>query len=247
MKKIGRASERFGRAGNIAIARRSLPDTVADHMRAMIIRGELAPAQKVPVQTLADSLGVSITPLREALKILAEEQLVELTPSRGARVLPYTVEEAGDLFEVIANLEGLAAELAATRIRPADLDLLEELHAQMRAHFDRGEKEPYFELNSRIHAIILQASGNSVLIAAHAKLNVRAARGRYLAIVDQARWKEAMSEHEDLMVALRARQAQQANAIWKAHLLRTGMAVRKAQTLDAAAAKTRRSESETAS
>jgi DNA-binding GntR family transcriptional regulator len=176
-----------------------------------------------------------MTPLREALKILAEEQLVELSPSRGARVSLYTAEEAAALFEVIATLEGLAAELAASRISPSDLDAIEALHAQMRVHFDRAEKEPYFELNSAIHQAIMQASGNRVLIGAHAKLNVRAARGRYLAIVDQARWSEAMAEHEALMVALRAREAPQAGAIWKLHLHRTGLAVRRAQLAQASA------------
>jgi len=217
-------------ADDLAIERRSLHDPVADHLRRMIIRGELEPGQKVPIQALAETLGVSVTPLREALKVLAEDQLVELLPNRGARVLPYTVEESRALFEVIANLEGLAAELAATRISAADLAGIEGLHARMRLHFAAREKEPYFELNSQIHQAVMQAAANAVLTSAHAKLNVRATRGRYIAIIDEARWAQAMDEHENLMIALRKRDATEAFAIWKTHLLRTGDAVQRAQS-----------------
>jgi DNA-binding GntR family transcriptional regulator len=215
---------------DLTIQRRSLHDPVADHLRKMIIRGELGPGDKVPIQALAEMLGVSITPLREALKVLAEDQLVELLPNRGARVLPYTIEESRALFEVIANLEGLAAELAASRISKPDLSYIQALHARMRVHFERSEKEPYFELNSQIHDAVVQASGNEVLIGARAKLNVRATRGRYLAIVDASRWKQAMEEHEDLMESLRTGDAPKAFAIWKTHLRRTGEAVQRAQS-----------------
>jgi DNA-binding GntR family transcriptional regulator len=218
------------RIGDITIARRSLYDPVADQLRAMIIRGELAPGDRVPVTELAASLGVSVTPLREALKVLARDQLVDLLPNRGARVSPYTADDASALFDVIASLEGLAAELATARLTPADLDALEALHVRMAEHFERGEKEPYFELNNRIHEAIIRLSGNDVLISTHAKLIMRATRGRYIAIVDRSRWIEAMAEHEDLMGALRVRDAERAGVLWRLHLRRTGHAVRAALT-----------------
>ena len=214
---------------NLAIRRETLPNSIVNHLRDLIIHGDLAAGEKLPLLTLAKSLGVSMTPLREALKILAEEQLIALLPNRGARVLNFTVDEAAQLFEVIACLEGLAAELAATRISAVALTSLEELHEQMRAHFVAREKEPYFSLNSRIHDGVLAASANTVLISAHTKLYVRAARGRYMAIIDQARWREAMSEHEDLMAALRDRDAARAGQVWRRHLLHTGAAVQRAQ------------------
>jgi DNA-binding GntR family transcriptional regulator len=231
---VDQASRLRDGEADFAIRRQSLHGSVADHVRAMIIRGDLAAGEKVPTQTLAQSLGVSITPLREALKILAEEQLIELLPNRGARVLPFTADEAVLLFEVIASLEGLAAELAAARITAEALSAVESLHARMRSHFEAREKAPYFALNSRIHEEILAAAANPVLVSAHARLNVRAARGRYIAIIDQSRWSEAMSEHEDLMIALRERDAARAGAIWRGHLLRTGAAVRRAQIEGAA-------------
>lgn len=215
---------------DLTIRRRPLHGSVADHLRAMIIRGDIAPGDKVPVQTLADALGVSMTPVREALKVLVEEQLVEWLPNRGARVLPFTAEEAIPLFEVLAGLEGLAAELAATRMTALAREELEAMHAQMRVHYEKEDKEPYFNLNSLIHAEILKAAANPILLSAHVRLQVRAARGRYVAIIDRARWDEAMCEHEVLMVALRERNAARAGEIWRKHLQHTGQAVRRAQT-----------------
>lgn len=214
------------------IDRRSLYDPVADQLRDMIVRGELPAGDKIRMSELAASLGVSITPLREALKVLAEEQLVELLPNRGARVAPFTVDDASALFDVIASLEGLAAELATAHLSANALDELEAKHKAMRAHFEKGEREPYFALNSWIHAQLIALSGNSVLEATHRRMMVRASRGRYMAIIDSRRWIEAMDEHEELMAALRQRDAEAAGRIWRKHMRNTGAAVGRALVAD---------------
>ena len=103
----------------------------------------------------------------------------------------------------------------------------------MRNHFINAERAPYFELNSQIHARLIALSRNRVLQETHARLNTRASRGRYLAIVDDARWREAMQEHEELMQALRDRDSTRAGAVWRRHLANTGAAVRRAQLVDA--------------
>ena len=213
------------RPRKVRLTRLSLPAQVAETLREMIVTGELGAGQKVPVALLSEQLGVSPTPLREALKVLAAEGLVELLPNRGARVASYTVEDARHLFEVIAGMESLAAELAAQRMAAADLAELEELHEAMRGHFERGEKPEYFELNSRIHARIIALAQNEVLATVHKGLMVRANRGRFIAITDPDRWVQAMDEHEELMAALRARDWQAARAIWRTHLQHTGRAV----------------------
>lgn len=206
------------------LTRQSLHHQVADELREMIVHGELVEGAKVPVADLAASLGVSLTPLREALKVLAEENLVELLPNRGARVKVHTVEDARQLFEVIAELEALAAELATLKMTERQLAQLEELHARMRGHYDRHERAEYFDLNSRIHRTIIELAGNEVLSATHAKLSVRANRGRFLAIADPVRWAEAMDEHERLMAAFRRRDSAEAMAVWRVHLRHTGRA-----------------------
>jgi len=210
------------------ISRQSLHVQVADRLRDMVVHGELVPGEKVPVAVLSQTLGVSLTPLREALKVLAEEGLVELTPNRGARVISYTAEEAEALFEVIAGLECLAAELATRRMSNEDLANLEDTHKKMRSYFDEEERDKYFELNSIIHETIVRYSSNDILIITHAKLMVRADRGRYIAIIDTERWHEAMAEHEAVMEAFGARDAERASRIWRVHLLRSGQAVQKA-------------------
>ena len=210
------------------ISRQSLHGQVADRLRDMLVHGELVPGEKVPVAALSQTLGVSLTPLREALKVLAEEGLVELTPNRGARVIPYTAEEAEALFEVIAGLESLAAELAASRMSNEELADLEAAHKKMRSYFEEKKRDQYFEINSHIHKKIVGYSSNDILINTHSKLMVRANRGRYIAIVDPERWREAMAEHEAVMEAFRARDAEHAGRIWRVHLLRSGQAVQNA-------------------
>lgn len=219
-------------SSELEIARQPLDETIANHLRDLIIRGEMAPGAKIHLPELAVALGVSTTPLREALKILAEEEIVEWLPGRGVRVAPIRTEETGPLFEVIAGLEALAAELAAERMSVSDLTDLEALHVRMRGHFERGERDPYFDINSRIHDLILTFSANEILRATHARLHGRASRGRYIAIVDNARWRQAMQEHEDLMEAFQDRNPVQAHEIWRRHLLNTGVAIRRAQLTD---------------
>lgn len=204
------------------IRRRSLHDQVAEEIRQLIVHGELPAGEKVPVAELADRLGVSPTPLREALKVLGEEGLVELTPNRGARVAPFTVEQATASFEVIAGLESLAAELAAGRMSGEDLAALEELHARMVQAYAGRRKQDYFDLNSRIHDSIVALARNEVLTATHQRLLIRARRGRYMAIVDPQRWQEAVGEHEDVMQAFRDRDHARAAAVWRLHLERSG-------------------------
>ncbi len=184
----------------------------------MIVTGELKEGQKVPVNALAAELDVSPTPLREALKVLAEEQLLELIPNRGARVVPVTIQETRSLFEVMAGLEGTAAKLAAERITPEQFELLENLHAKMREHYEAGDKEPYFRLNRAIHDAIVKYAGNSILSHLRSRLAVRAERLRFISVMDGALRAQAMQAHEDVMVALRERDGQRAMKVWSDHL-----------------------------
>lgn len=198
---------------------------VANNLRDRIIRGDLPPGGRIVERALCEMLEVSRTPLREALKLLQVEGLVELSQNRGARIMSFTPEEASNLFEVIAGLESLAAEIAATRIGADELAQLDDMHARMLVHYQHQDKDPYFALNSDIHDTIVGLSGNPILIATHANLMLRARRGRYMAIIDPLRWEESVKEHEALMTALHARDAEAARRVWKRHLVRTGETV----------------------
>ena len=210
---------------HLRIAHRSLHNEVADILRDLIIRGDLAPGTRIIEKTLCEQLNVSRTPLREALKVLESEELVEILPHRGALVCSFTPADARSLFEVIARLEGLAAELVARQIQPPQLRDLEHQHQRMRDYYERGSRDEYFALNSHIHQQLILWSENAVLQSTHARLLIRASRGRYMAIFDPKRWDQAVEEHEALMQALRVGSPEQAGRIWQTHLEHTGEAV----------------------
>lgn len=204
------------------IRRQSLHDEVVATLREMIVTGELQPGQRIVEQELSAQLGVSRTPIREAIKTLTLDGLVESPAHRGAMVKPLAAEEIEALFDVISVLEALAAECAGRRMEPREMKKLETLHARMKQAYDDNDRTRYFDLNSDIHDFLVEHSGNPILIETHERLMLRARRGRYLAIASHDRWAEAMQQHEDLMAALRARDAETAARIWRAHLQMTG-------------------------
>ena len=210
-----------GRQGLIARPR-PLHEEVVDRLRDMIIEGRIDAGARLQEIELGQTLGVSRTPIREALKLLATEGLVELLPGRGARVSRQTPEAVMELFEVISGLERLAAELAAVRMTARDLERMQKLHDRMAAHFEAGERHDYFRLNHQIHLSIVSAAKNATLAATHGALMVRARWGRYTALASSERWAEAMAEHNELMAAFAERDAARAGAILFQHDQKTG-------------------------
>lgn len=210
-------------------------DRLAADIRDMIVEGELAPGSRVPERVLCERFGVSRTPLREALKVLASEGLIELLPNRGARVVVLTGADVEEMFEVMAALEGLAGELAAARVTEPDIAELRALHYQMALHFTRGERMPYFRINQQIHSKIFEISGNRTLIGVYRGLAGRIRRARYVANISQTRWSEAMEEHERILAALDKRDGAMLGRTLKAHLRKTCETVQRALAADVAA------------
>ncbi len=200
------------------IQRRSLHAELADRMREMIVQGELEPGAKIPERALCEAFNVSRTPLREALKVLASEGFVVLTPNRGAAVSRITRADIEEAFPVIGALESLAGELACARATDAEIAQIARLHARMAAHHAAGERAPYFRLNEQIHDAIAEAARNPTLRRMQTSLASRVRRARYFANISQTRWDQAMAEHEDILAALRAREGQRLAAILKRHL-----------------------------
>ncbi len=196
----------------------SLHLKVADILRDRITYGELAPGMRLTERVLCEELKVSRTPLREALKTLAGEGLVELLRNRGAMVTPMTLADTAQTFEVLSVLEGLAGELACARADDAAMAELREMHERMRAWHKLGDRERYFELNQAIHARLLLLSGNPALASTHDKLNLRLRRARYFANVSQTRWDRAMQEHDQIIDALEARNCKRLRALLEEHI-----------------------------
>jgi DNA-binding GntR family transcriptional regulator len=179
---------------------------VLSALRDLIIHDELPPGARLTENVLCERLRVSRTPLREALKVLAHEGLVEILPNRGARVVRLTLEDVRQLFEVIGGLESLAGQLACEQIADAEICDIKAIHYQMQASFIRRDLPEYFRLNQAIHKRIVAAARNPVLAATHESLNARLLRARYLASqVDEDRWIAAMQEHELIIDALARR------------------------------------------
>jgi DNA-binding GntR family transcriptional regulator len=217
----------------LRVPRAGLHEQAAARLRMLIVRGDLAPGQQLLEADLSDALGVSRTPLREALKQLASEGLVELRLNRSAIVAPFRANELAELFEAVSAIERSAAELAATRMGAREIERLEALQRRIEWHHDRGELRDYFEINQQIHGAIVSFARNNVLKATHDMLMPRAERARFLALSVRGRWDESVREHREILAALKAGDAMRAGALLGHHVRRTGQVMADALQADA--------------
>ncbi|MBM3130926.1 MAG: GntR family transcriptional regulator [Chloroflexi bacterium] len=139
---------------------------VADQLRAAIQHGQLKPGEWLRQERLAQELGVSQMPVREALKELAAEGLIEYLPFRGVRVIEYSADDVEDLYAQRSFLEARAAFNAARRMTPAEISTLEDLQAQMKKRLGPKHIAEYRELNRQFHEVISTASHRPYLIRA---------------------------------------------------------------------------------
>jgi DNA-binding GntR family transcriptional regulator len=209
----------------LRVNRMALHEQAAERLRRLIVQGALAPGAALGEAELSEALGISRTPLREALKLLAAEGLVELRPNRSARIVPLRAEEMDELFEAVGGIERLAAELAALRITRRELQRLNSLQLRMERHYEAGELDDYFQLNQQIHGLIVAAAKNGVLKATHAWLLGRVERARYFALSSRDRWDQSVREHREILAALEAGAARRAGELLARHVRRTGQVV----------------------
>jgi DNA-binding GntR family transcriptional regulator len=208
----------FGIEPTSPLDRASLHDRIARHLREDLTEGALEPGSRIDEKALCQRFAVSRTPLREALKVLAAEGLIELLPNRGARVAKLDEQDVRDMFDVMAALEALSGRLACARISEAEIDEIAALHFRMLAHWRRRERAAYFQANQAIHEAILEAARNPVLTATYRGLAGRIRRARFRANMDDARWAEAVAEHEAILEALRARDGNRLAVLLQSHL-----------------------------
>ena len=198
----------------------SLHEGLLAALRDFIVEGNLADGARVPERALCERFNISRTPLREALKVLAAEGLIELLPNRGARVRELSPEDVRELFDVMGGLEALAGRLACERISEAEFGEIERMHHDMYRFYLRRDMHGYFHCNQAIHQLIVAAAGNATLAATYASLAGRIRRVRYSANLakDRDRWGEAMREHEAILDALRRRAGSELSDILFLHL-----------------------------
>lgn len=209
-------------AGRRRIQTTSLAQEAYRVLQRMIVHGELAPGERIVEPALCNQLGISRTPLREALRMLASEGLVTTRRNRNAVVTLIDPQELEHLFEVEAGIESLAVGLAAERMTNTELKQLETLQARLEKLHEKGDRDAYFALNQRIHAQLVAGAKNPVLEETHRRLLGRLERARYLALDRLGRWQESTDEHRAILEALKTRDGERARRLLADHVQHTG-------------------------
>ena len=186
----------------IDLTRGALHDQVVQRLRTLLVEGRIAPGAKLNERELCEALHVSRTPLREAIKRLASEGLVDLLPNRGAVAVRLDEADVEHAFEVLAELEGLSGERAAARASDAEIAEIQALHYEMRACHARQDLSGYYRVNAAIHAAINRAARNPVLTQTYQHLNARVQSLRFRTNQDSVKWQHAVHEHETMVQAL---------------------------------------------
>jgi DNA-binding GntR family transcriptional regulator len=200
------------------ILRPSLHDQLRERLRTLIIEGELEPDSRIDEKALCERFGVSRTPLREVLKVLATEGLVTLLPHRGARVAGFDMDDLTEAFPVMGALEALAGRIAAANATEAEIAAIESLHHAMHVAYGERDLRRYFDLNEQIHAAILSCTRNVTLAQLYEQISAKVRRARFSANLSDARWTEAIAEHDQILAALKARDGAALAHVLQLHL-----------------------------
>ena len=203
---------------NVVIQRRTLHDEVVDRMRDMIVEGQLPSGSRINESEECQRLGVSRTPVREAIKTLASEGLIELVRNKGAVVKSLDVDQITEMLEAVAVLELFAARVGVTRSSDEEINEIVSMHKQMRSCFKAQDRLPYYKLNQSIHAAIVALAHNRAISLAHEALQMQLRRIRYVGNERPNSWSGAMREHEAMIKALKKREGDQLCAAIEEHL-----------------------------
>jgi DNA-binding GntR family transcriptional regulator len=217
------------------IARSALYQEVAERLRSRIFAHELAPGAWIDEQALAEEYGISRTPLREALKVLAAEGLVTLKPRRGCYVTELTERDLDEIFPVLALLEGRCACEAAQKASEADLKRLDKLHEDLEKQAGRGDIVRFFEANQAFHRAVQDLAGNRWLSQVIADMRKVLKLTRHQSLRLEGRVEQSLKEHRAILAALRKGDAARAEQRMREHLLsgRAALAELSTLTLDA--------------
>lgn len=206
------------------VTRRTLPATIAQTLRGLIVEGELPPGTRLNERALCDQLQVSRTPLREAFHLLSADGLVEIRPNRGASVIALSEKDVRESFEIMEGLEALSGELACMRITDAQIAEIKALTYEMQACHARRDLSRYYQINSTIHDRINEAAHNKQLTELYRNVNLRLQSLRYRSNLKREKWDQAMEEHIAMTQALEARDGERLGSIMRGHLKRKGEA-----------------------
>jgi DNA-binding GntR family transcriptional regulator len=206
------------RAARKRIERGNLHDEVVAVLRDMIIEDELPPGAHIPEAELCEQLGISRTPLREAIRVLVSEGLVTLLPRRGAIVATPTADEIQGLLYALGALEAVCAPLACENFTDADIEAIKRQHKAMMAHHARGRIKDYYRANQAIHRSIVRGARNAFLAELYDSLSLRVLRARFFIDLPKTSWSRALREHEQIITLVQKRDGRKLAEVMLQHM-----------------------------
>jgi len=195
-----------------------LRELVLDAIRSAIMNGTLQPRERLMEIQMAEELGVSRTPIREALRNLELEGFIVMVPRKGAYVADLSFKDIADVFEIRAALEGLAAGLAAERITEEELEDMERLLVEKRDAITQNDIGKLVEVDTKFHALMYQASRNERLSSIISNLREQIQRFRLTSLSYPGRMKESLNEHKKIVEAIQSRDIQIARHLAQEHI-----------------------------
>lgn len=201
------------------IAPTALYQEVAERLRQRIFAHELKPGDWIDEKKLAEQYGISRTPLREALKVLASEGLVDLKPRRGCYVIEISRQDIDDIFPLMAMLEGRCARDAVRRAKAGDIEALNDIHERLESAARDGRIDAFFEANQEFHRRIQELAGNRWLLSVIQDLRKVLKLSRLHSLSLEGRLQQSLEEHRAIMTAIERGDAALAEKLMHDHLL----------------------------
>ncbi len=201
------------------ISIKALHQEVADRIRELIRNGHLKKGDRIVETEICQLLGISRTPLREALRVLSAEGLIVIVPNKGAHVAEPSMQEIREMFDVMAILEGVCARVAAEKMTDAQFKKLRQLHEKLEQHYQAGNDQKYLKVNHEFHVLIQTIAGNKVLDEVVNGLRQKILLYRYRQLYQPDRFDASMQEHRDLFKAFKSRNPDKAERMMKKHLM----------------------------
>lgn len=195
-----------------------LRDIVFETLRTAILDGNLKPGERVMEVQLAEKLGVSRTPVREAIRKLELEGLLEMIPRKGAYVADVSIKDVLNVLEVRASLEGLAASLAAERITEEEIEHLKQSAKEFEEMNRANDRDGMVAKDTEFHSILLNASGNNKLLSIVEDLSDYVQRFRVIYFTEYSDSKDIIEEHRKLLNAISERDGEKASQAAKDHI-----------------------------
>jgi DNA-binding GntR family transcriptional regulator len=195
-----------------------LREIVFESLREAIINGVLKPGERLMEVQLAEEMGVSRTPVREAIRKLELEGFVIMVARKGAYVAGISMKDVVDVFEIRAALEGLAASLAAERITDEEKEEMERLLVRKAACVEAGDYDSLTEIDTEFHELLYKASRNERLMQIISNLREQINRFRMVSLAFPGRGREALEEHKKMAEAIAERDAALAQALAQEHI-----------------------------